>query len=308
MLFLNVPIAANTELGESLISYFKKNNAQISKEEIIKLIREHKIYFQNKPIGFLPFKIFKKGNAQVYFDQKPDQNSEWTVHKKDILFEDKWLIVVNKPSGIPSQSSLKLLQGHAYSSVICMLRDRKPFTSPQLFLMHRLDMDTSGVLLMTKKTSINKGMQQVFEKKEIQKTYWAVSKTDELILPPPIVKSYLARKPDDQHKFKFGSFSKDHKGAKFSETHFKKLSSNKGHHLFEVSPKTGRSHQIRVHLSENGHPILGDVFYKGDKASHLFLHAKELSFVHPETKEQITIKAPLPQHWNHLLDKVGLNT
>ncbi len=303
MFFLEIPIAANTELGESILSYFKKNNAKISKDEIIKLIREHKVYFQNKPIGFLPFKIFKKGKAQIYLDQPG-----FELAKKDILFEDRWLIVINKPSGLPSQSSLKLLQDHAYSVVMCYLRNKKSFTSPQLFLMHRLDMDTSGVLLMSKKSSINKGIQYLFEKKKIKKTYWAISKTDDDLSLPEVVTSYLGRKPDDQHQFKFGSFPKDHKGAKFSETHFKKLSRSFNHNLFEVSPQTGRSHQIRVHMSENQHPILGDIFYRGEKSSKLFLHAKSLSFIHPETKEDLTIEAPLPEHWVDLLDKTKLNT
>ncbi len=174
--------------------------------------------------------------------------------------------------------------------------------------MHRLDMDTSGVLLMSKKSSINKGIQHLFEKKKIKKTYWAVSKTDDESIIPEVVTSYLGRKPDDQHQFKFGSFPKEHKGAKFSETHFKRLNRSNGHNLFEVSPQTGRSHQIRVHMSENEHPILGDTFYRGEKASKLFLHAKSLSFIHPETKEHLTIAAPLPEHWVDLLDKTKLNT
>lgn len=302
MLFIDIPIAANTELSDSIISHFKKNEESFSKKNLLQLIRDKKVYFDNKPVSFIPFKVFKKGKAQVYVDQPG-----WQIQKEDILFEDKWLIVINKPSGIPSQSSLKLLQDHAYSAVISLLRERKPFTSPQLFLLHRLDMDTSGILLMTKKTSINKGMQMLFEKKEIQKTYWAISKSDTKEVPK-IVKSYLARKPDDDHNFKFASFDKDHPKAKLAETHFKKLDSKEDYSLFEVSPQTGRSHQIRVHLSENGLPILGDVFYKGEKASHLFLHAKNLSFLHPETKEHVTIEAPLPSHWVDLLDKTGLNT
>jgi 23S rRNA pseudouridine1911/1915/1917 synthase len=147
MFFLEIPILEKTDLGESLLSYFQKNKIPIDKNELMSLVRTHSVYFQNKPVGFLPFKVFKKGKAQVYLKQEG-----WSP---EVIYEDKWLIVVNKPSGLPSQSSLKPLQDHAYSSVMCMLREKKPFTSPQLFLMHRLDTDTSGVLLMTKKSSAN---------------------------------------------------------------------------------------------------------------------------------------------------------
>ncbi len=303
MFFLEIPIPANTELGEAILAYFKKNNTTILKSNIIKSIREHRVYFENKPVGFLPFKVFKKGKIQFYMDEPG-----WKITKEDILFEDPWLIVINKPSGLASQSSLKLLQDHAYSAVICYLRNKKTFTSPQLFLLHRLDKDTSGVLLMSKKSSINKGIQDLFEKKKIQKHYWAVSKTKNSPKISQIVTSYIGRKPDNEHKFKFGSFPKDHSGGKFSETHFKKLDQKGNYSLFKISPQTGRSHQIRVHLSENGHPILGDVFYKGEKSPKLFLHAKTLSFDHPKTKEFISIKAPLPEHWVDLLDKTKLNT
>ncbi len=301
MLFLEVPIKAQTELGESLLKYFLEHKINVSKEQLIKTIKEHRLYFENKPVSFLPFKIFKKGKAQVYLN-----DDSFKISKNDILYEDKWLIVINKPSGVPSQSSLNLTQNHAFSGVMCYLRNQKPFKSPQLFLLHRLDMDTSGVLLMSKKSSINKGIQSLFEKKQITKTYWAISKSEtEKTLEK--VTSYLARKPNDKHKFRFGSFSKDHRGSKFSETKFNLLKKSGFYSLYEVHPKTGRSHQIRVHMSENDHPIVGDVFYDGEKNRHLFLHAKSLSFIHPETKESLTIKAALPPHWQTLLDKLKLN-
>jgi|GEM_PF-704291 len=304
MRFLEVLTPAHTELGDTILKLYQKNkfegNAHEHKKQITKMVREHRLYFQNKPVGFLPYKVFKKGKAQAYLDLPG-----WKITKKDILFEDKWLIAINKPSGLPSQASLTFLQDHAYGAVLCHLRERKFQTSPQLFLIHRLDMDTSGVLLMTKKASVNKGMQSLFEQKKIQKTYWAVSSGEGPELTS--VQSYLGRKPDQSHQFKFGSFDKDHPGVKFSETDFKLLKSNGAYKLYEVSPKTGRSHQIRVHMAEKGFPILGDVFYNGEKASRLALHAESLSFEHPMTGENVLIKAPIDSQLEALLDKTSLN-
>lgn len=304
MRFLEVLTPAHTELGETLLKLYEKNKFAPSlgtgKEQITKMVREHRLYFENKPVGFLPYKIFKKGKAQAYLDLPG-----WEITKKDILFEDKWLIAVNKPSGLPSQASLTFLQDHAYGAVLCHLRNKKFQTSPQLFLIHRLDTDTSGVLLMTKKSSANKGMQNLFEKKKIQKTYLAACCGEGAELTN--VKSYLGRKPDQIHKFKFGSFDQNHPGVKFSETDFKVLKSNGAYKLYEVSPKTGRSHQIRVHMAEAGLPILGDSFYEGEKAYRLALHAKSLSFKHPMTDEDVWIEAPISSQLEALLDKAGLN-
>jgi len=300
MRFLEVITPAHTELGDTILRLFEKEKFAGNKDLITKMVREHRLYFQNKPVGFLPYKIFKKGKAQAYFDLPG-----WEISKKDILFEDKWIIAINKPSGLPSQASLTFLQDHAYGAVLCMLRNRKFQTSPQLFLMHRLDMDTSGVLLMSKKSSANKGLQNLFEQKKIQKTYWAIGMGDGKQLTN--VKSYLGRKPDQSHKFKFGSFDKNHPGVKYAETDFRLLKENGSHKLYEVNPKTGRSHQIRVHMAEAGLPIIGDPFYAGEKASRLALHAKSLSFRHPMTDENVSIQAPTCSQLAALLDKHGLN-
>lgn len=302
MRFLETPIAAQTELSESLLRLCKKNEFEFDKKMLIQMVKDKRLYLNNKPISLLPHKVFKKGKAQAYFDLPG-----WAIKDEDILFEDKWMIAINKPSGLPSQASLTFLQDHAYGAVMCLLRERKPFLSSSLFLMHRLDMDTSGVLLMSKKASANKGLQNLFEKKEIQKTYWAISTNTKIKLKQNI-KSYLARKPDETHNFKFASFDKNHTGVKYAETDFKLLSQSENQSLYQVRPQTGRSHQIRVHMSENGHPILGDQFYKGAKAKRLFLHAKSLSFTHPMTKEKIEITAPIDSDWVSLLDKNQLNS
>ena len=300
MRFLETPISAQTELSDSLLRLSQKNEFDFDKKKLIQAVKEKRLYLDNSLIKLLPHKVFKKGKAQIYFDLPG-----WTIQDEDILFEDKWMIAVNKPSGLPSQASLTFLQDHAYGAVMCMLRERKPFVSPSLFLMHRLDMDTSGALLMSKKASANKGLQDLFEKKQIQKIYWAISNNTEK--PLKKITSHLGRKPDETHNFKFASFPENHPGVKYAETDFKLLSQSENQSLYQVRPKTGRSHQIRVHMSENRHPILGDQFYKGSEASRLFLHAKSLSFTHPMTQEKIEITAPIDSDWASLLDKNQLN-
>jgi 23S rRNA pseudouridine1911/1915/1917 synthase len=297
MRFIEVQIPSGSELGEFILAYFKSHKAELTKEQLTEHVKSHLVYFQNKPVPFLPFKVFKKGKAQIYLDIKGFDAT------KSIIYEDKWILAINKPSGIPSQSSLKLLQDHAFSAVQCYLRNKKFQSSPPLFLLHRLDTDTSGVLLFSKKASANKEIQTQFETRSIEKSYIALSTSKDKKPQSKKIESYLARRGDKKHAFKFASVNKNEKGSKRAETEIKHLESVDDKHLFLVLPKTGRSHQIRVHLKEEGFPILGDPFYDGEKASHLHLHAWKLSFKHPISTEALTIEAPLPQHMAQSLDK-----
>ena len=249
---------------------------------------------------FLPYKIFKKGKAQIYLNL-PGFNVS-----SSIIYEDKWILAINKPSRLPSQSSLKFLQDHAHSAVQCYLRNKKFQTSPPLYLLHRLDTDTSGVLLFSKKASANKEIQKQFESRTIKKSYLALSTSEKNSkASAKIVTSYMAKRGDKKHAFKFASVDKKTVGAKRAETKLEPLKSLDNKHLFLISPKTGRSHQIRVHLKEEGFPILGDSFYGGERALHLHLHAWKLSLKHPISQEDLTIEAPPPQHIAQSLDKIN---
>ena len=146
-----------------------------------------------------------------------------------------------------------------------------------------------------------------FENRNIKKTYLAYSKSKTQIKLKPgesrVIESFMARAPDKEHAFKFASVDKKTTGAKRAETKIELLNSSAEDYFFRVFPKTGRSHQIRVHLKEEGFPILGDRFYKGDKASHLHLHAWKLSLKHPINGEDLVFEAPLPKHMAQSLDK-----
>ncbi len=306
MKFLELPIPEKVELGDFILKYFKSKNSSLSKDDLNAHVREHLVYFQNKPVPFLPFKIFKKGKAQLYLKQTGPM-----LKKNQIIYEDKWVLVINKPSGLPSQSSLKFLQDHAHSMVQCYLREKKFQTSPVLFLMHRLDTDTSGLLLFSKKASANKSIQQQFETRCIKKTYLALStsSSESTVFKQKVITSYIAKKGDNKHAFKFASVPKDTPGARRSETLVTLLSTSNNDlkHLFSVEPKTGRSHQIRVHLKDQGLAIDGDSFYDGEKASQLHLHAWKLSFKHPINQEPLNLVAPLPEHLKQSIDKYKLS-
>lgn len=193
-----------------------------------------------------------------------------------ILYEDKQLLVINKPSGIAVHGGSGLSLG-----VIEALRKARS-DLPYLELVHRLDKETSGCLLLAKKRSVLRSIQALLESREVSKTYWALlchrwqgkpNLTVDLALEKNILKSGERIVVVND-------------AGKSSQTNFKLLENYKQACLVEASPKTGRTHQIRVHSAHLGHPILGDDKYGGDVVlagldvgkHRLYLHARAIQF------------------------------
>ena len=211
--------------------------------------------------------------------------------EKHILFEDESLIVVNKPSGTAVHGGSGLSFG-----VIEALRALRP-QQRFLELVHRLDRDTSGCLLIAKKRSALKHLHEQLRHKSVDKRYYA------LVAGNWPANRFKVRAPLRKNILKSGerlvSVSPD---GKDSETRYRILESFEQATLVEASPITGRTHQIRVHCLHAGHPIACDDKY-GDKhfeqrmnelgLNRLFLHAQSLSFVHPKSSERMTFTAPL---------------
>ncbi len=222
-----------------------------------------------------------------------------------IQFEDEHLLVVNKPAGWNTHSPAPF----AGEGVYDWLRHREPRWAT-LAIMHRLDKETSGLLVFSKSTLANRSLTQQFAGKKVRKRY--VLATDRPVPRKPFtVKSALVRVGD-----KYASRPL-HAGAEIAETHFRVLrpaarslsplmapsfqqtaepgtAADDAWTLVEAEPVTGRTHQIRAHAATSGFPICGDVLYGGRPAARLCLHAAELQFLHPATGEQMRFVAAWP--------------
>jgi len=208
-----------------------------------------------------------------------------------ILYEDEWLIVLNKPSGTAVHGGSGLSFG-----VIEALRALRPKQN-FLELVHRLDRDTSGCLLIAKKRSALKNLHEQLRDRKVDKRYQA------LVSGEWPANRFKVKAPLLKNTLKSGEriVLVDEEG-KPSETRYRILESFDQATLVEASPITGRTHQIRVHCLHAGHPIASDNRY-GDKdfdqrvykigLKRLFLHAHSLAFIHPNTDERVTYKAPL---------------
>ncbi|MCL1160501.1 23S rRNA pseudouridine(955/2504/2580) synthase RluC [Shewanella chilikensis] len=233
----------------------------------------------------------------------PSANLERVSRLEDrILFEDKHILVLNKPAGIAVHGGSGVDYG-----VIEALRSLRP-QQKFLELVHRLDKDTSGVLLVAKKRSALKHLHDQLRHKQMQKDYQALVRGEwqkhDKVVKAPLLK--LTLKSGER-------IVRVNTEGKASETRFKILQRYDGATLVQASPVTGRTHQIRVHCQYAGHPIACDEKYSEQKfddsmralgLNRLFLHAAQLKFTHPDTETEMTVQAPLDPVLLELLDKL----
>ncbi len=197
-----------------------------------------------------------------------------------ILHEDEHLLVINKPAGWNTHAPAPF----AGEGVYDWLKHREPRWA-KLAIIHRLDKETSGVLIFGKTPVANKSLTEQFTARTAHKKYLLL--TDHSVEPQPITAlSCLVRVGE-----KYVSRPL-HPGGERAETKFRVVSATEGRTLLEAEPITGRTHQIRVHAAEHGFPILGDTLYGGTPAERLCLHAAELSLAHPANGESMTFHAP----------------
>lgn len=222
-----------------------------------------------------------------------------------VLLEDDWLLAVDKPAGVAVHGGSGVSFG-----VIEQLRRSRP-QARFLELVHRLDRETSGILLVAKKRSALTALQDQFRSRETGKTYLALVRGDwparKKVIDAPLHKYLLASGQDGAGERRVKVVAKDDPDGMRAVTLVKAARRLAGFTLLEVTIKTGRTHQIRVHLASQGHPIAGDDKYgdfelnrslqktKGDAGlKRMFLHAWRLQFDHPSSGERISLQAELP--------------
>jgi 23S rRNA pseudouridine1911/1915/1917 synthase len=195
----------------------------------------------------------------------------------EILFEDDALIFVNKPAGVVVQSRMDHPdESYLHAEVI-------RYTSPA-YLMQRLDRGTSGVIFFSKRADVNARLTRQFQRKGIRKRYLALCEGE--LAEPRTIDAPLAR----VGAITFGV----REGGKRAITHVRPVHATPAGSLLDIELETGRTHQIRVHLSAIGHPLAGDWLYGAANAARPMLHAARLEMTHPLTGATLSIAAPLP--------------
>jgi 23S rRNA pseudouridine1911/1915/1917 synthase len=249
----------------------------------------------------------------------------------DVLFEDEHLIVINKPSGLVVHPAAGHAQDTLVNALIHHVKDLSmKFGEQRPGIVHRLDKETSGILVVAKNDKAHENLTQQFKHRSIQRIYYAVC----IGVPKPPKgqsQSYLARHPVDRKRYasilgldKKVQTIKEPEPAigKWAVTHYEVLKSHSGLSYCKLKLETGRTHQIRVHLAEKGTPIAGDSLYGADNKiktisakkvqvdlknlNRFLLHAAELGFVHPITAKNLFFTQDWPADVKPLLQQWGL--
>jgi RluA family pseudouridine synthase len=223
----------------------------------------------------------------------------FTITPKDVLYEDEWLLAVAKPPGISTVSTADPRRPHVVGAVQEYLAGgSKRKTPPYVGVHHRLDRETSGVLLFTKDAAANPALAQAFAAREVHKTYHALTSRPATL--PPVVWRVS------------GMMEVEGGESVEAETEFERLRVFPRALLVEARPRTGRKHQIRIHLVSKGMPILGDARYQNDPgavaAPRLMLHARALRFLHPMTRREVRIESHQPDDFRRMLRALAEDT
>lgn len=217
-----------------------------------------------------------------------------------ILFEDEFLIAIDKPPGLPSQPTVDKKRADLFTLI------KKQMKTEQIYLHHRLDRDTSGVILLSKSKKANAPLTDMFREHRFEKTYWALTQANNELLDQWEIQNHLVARRKDSRSVKM---FRTESGGDFAHTLFRTLKKSPEANWIEARPLTGRTHQIRVHLLHSKASILGDSLYGGKdvRVPRLMLHARSLRFEHPITQNPILIEAPTPSDFETLLSKWHLD-
>lgn len=219
----------------------------------------------------------------------------------DILYEDDDLLVVNKPKGMVVHPSAGHYSGTLVNAVMYHCKDSLSGINGEIRpgIVHRIDMDTTGSLLVCKNDESHVFIAEQIKEHSVNRRYrgivCGVVKADEGTIDAPVGRHPIERK----------KMAVNEKNGKRAVTHYKVLERFERYTYMEFALETGRTHQIRVHMASTGHPLLGDALYSSGKSPYKLqgqtLHAMTIGFLHPRTKNYMEVTAPLPEYFEKIL-------
>lgn len=288
--------------NKNRIDTYLAEHTELSRVAIQRLIEQGKITVNNRNPK-VSYKV-KVGDEIKIEEEKPKEISiEAQDIPVEILYEDSDIIVVNKPKGMVVHPANGNPDGTLVNAIMAICKDSLSGIGGEIRpgIVHRLDKDTSGALIIAKNDKAHIQMSEQIKNHEVEKTYIALVrgfvKENEATINMPIGRSTKDRKKMAVTK-----------NGKQAITHFKVLERFKNYTLLEVKIETGRTHQIRVHLTEIGYPIVGDTVYSNGKnewgIQGQCLHAKSLKFKHPITGKEMFIEAPMPEYFEKIISEL----
>ena len=302
-------IVEQSEEKNRLDSYIASKDLELSRSMIKKLLEDGKITV-NGEITKASYKVQLNDKIEIDIEKPKEVKLEAQEIPLDVIYEDNDILVVNKQKGLVVHPGNGNLDGTLANAVMAHCKDSLSGIGGELRpgIVHRLDKDTSGLLIIAKNDKAHIKMSEQIKDRKVKKTYIAlvrgiISENEATINMP------IGRSTKDRKKMAVT------KNGKEAITHFKVLNrftTNKASYtLLEVKIDTGRTHQIRVHMAEIGHPVIGDTVYSNGKNEFgvvgQCLHAKKLEFTHPITEKEMNLKAPLPEYFKKIIEELEKN-
>ena len=299
---MNKLIIVDEDTTKKRIDTYLSEKEEYSRMAIQRLINDGKIIVNGKKIK-ASYKV-QNGDKIKIEEEKPKEIELKAQNiPLEVLYEDNDIIVVNKPKGMVVHPANGNPDGTLVNAIMAICKDSLSGIGGEIRpgIVHRLDKNTSGAIIIAKNDKAHIALSNQLKNHEIKKTYIAlvrgIVKENNATINMPI-----ARSKNDRKKMAVD------KNGKEAITHFKVLERFDDCTLLEVNIETGRTHQIRVHLSHIGYPIIGDDVYSNGKnrwnVKGQCLHAKSLDFKHPITGKQIHIEAPLPKYFTDILKEL----
>lgn len=308
---------AEENQGERLDAFLAANQTELTRSAVQRLIEQGMVRVDGKEVKS-SHKL--SSGEEVTITIPPPEPSAAAAEDMNlnILFEDADVIVVNKPAGLTVHPGAGISSGTLVNGLLGHCSDLSGIGGEiRPGIVHRIDKDTTGILVVAKNDAAHQGLSTQFSQHTVKRVYYALvfgsPKTDK-----GRIEGEIGRHPVDRKKM-----SGSAKHGRHAVTHWKVLARYSGVSLLKLMLETGRTHQIRVHLSEAKHPLLGDSVYGGDarlgnikdvklrslikELGRQALHAKTLGFIHPSSGEYVEFDSALPEDMQRIIDYLDTN-
>ena len=289
--------------GGERIDVYLSSKLDISRSKIQNLIKQEKILVNDK-ITSSNYKVKENDIITVNDDLSFDINIEPEDIDIDVLYEDDYLLIVNKTSGMVVHPAPGNYTGTLVNALLYRFK-KGTTTNLRPGIVHRIDKDTSGVMVVAKDDKTLELLSNMIKEKKVKRTYWAIV---DGIIPHATgtIDAPIGRDVNNREKMAVTDIN-----SKDAITHFKVLKRFKDANqtLIECNLDTGRTHQIRVHMAYIGYPIYNDSVYgkrKNNTSFGQFLHSKKIEFIHPITGKEISIESDLPKEFKDYLEQIDI--
>ncbi len=292
------------ESGVRLDAFLSGEYDDISRNVIKKMILSGNVTVNGKQVKKPAKKLETGAQVEITVPGREKLEIEGEDIPLDVVYEDKWLLVINKQPGLVVHPGAGNPDGTLVNALVYMFEKLSRVDDTRPGIVHRLDKDTSGLMLVAKDETTHWRLSEMISAKEVKRIYYALNigafEEDSGIIIAPMGRSIYNRKKMAVKE-----------GGKYAETHYQVIERYNGFSLNRFSLMTGRTHQIRVHASYLSHPVLGDPVYGGIVNRKPFkdiprqmLHSKELSFIHPVTKKLMSFQSDIYPDMQQVMDKI----